>query len=95
MARKKLRKVPTQNARKDSFCDLAPSVLRRSRKYLYVLGIDCCRYVPPQFSKLMFCQILEIPGTLVNRSFSGNSRHISQSFFFGLTLRLVYFIWYT
>ena len=69
MARKKLRKVPTQNARKDSFCGPAPSALRRSRKYLYVLGIDCCRYALPQFAKLMFCQILEIPGTLVNRSF--------------------------
>lgn len=44
MAKKKLRKVPTQNARKDSFCGPAPSALRRSRKYLYVLGIDCCRY---------------------------------------------------
>ena len=69
MARKKLRKVPTQNARKDSFCGPVPSALRRSRKYLYVLGIDCCRYALPQFAKLMFCQILEIPGTLVNRSF--------------------------
>ena len=80
MARKKLRKVPTQNARKDSFCDLAPSALRRSRKCLYVLGINCCRYAllalglgpwasPPQFSELIFCQILEIIGTLVNRAF--------------------------